>query len=290
MRVLGAMIAGAIAALVGAAIWTAVGYFANLEVGWLAWGIGVLAGTAVFVGSGRNGDASLGILAVLLALAGILVGKWGVAYVSVQAFLNSDDGPISAVADQVIYERMQAGQRWPIAGAKSPDAAESVADMYPPTVWSEALERWFALTESERQLLRDAPNLSYPEYHLTYMCDQMLAALPDGGAKLAWPQGSIPELAFYKDDYPQALWKEAEERWNAMPASEQQSYRDAIIVAERQMRDSLTPQWQQDTVMDVFKSSFSPFDGLWAILAVASAFKIGSASAPKEGSAAPPAA
>lgn len=47
-------VAGAIGGAIGAAIWVAVGYLTSYEVGWIAWGIGVLVGIAVRKSAGKE--------------------------------------------------------------------------------------------------------------------------------------------------------------------------------------------------------------------------------------------
>jgi hypothetical protein len=76
---------GAVAGLIGAAIWAAIGYFSGLEIGWIAWGIGMLVG-ALTVGSasphllnafgGVSDWQPVMYLAAASALAGGLIGLW----------------------------------------------------------------------------------------------------------------------------------------------------------------------------------------------------------------------
>src|SRR6266545_1090337 len=68
--------AGVVAALAGGVIWGLIGKWTNYEVGFTAWGIGFIVGTAVvFGGRGRRG-LPLQLLAVVLALAGVLIGTY----------------------------------------------------------------------------------------------------------------------------------------------------------------------------------------------------------------------
>ncbi|HXF96407.1 MAG TPA: hypothetical protein VNI61_09935 [Gemmatimonadales bacterium] len=69
-----ALFGGAVAALVGALIWTAVVKLTNYEVGWVAWGIGALVGlTMAKMTPARSG--TLGVYAALLAALGLATGK-----------------------------------------------------------------------------------------------------------------------------------------------------------------------------------------------------------------------
>ena len=71
------MLVGAVVGgLVGVAVWIGVG-LAGYEVGWIAWGIGALAGigTRIF----NDKDTAMGALSAALIAAGLVVlGKYGV--------------------------------------------------------------------------------------------------------------------------------------------------------------------------------------------------------------------
>jgi FtsH-binding integral membrane protein len=69
-----AMAAGSVASLIGAVVWAAVTVATNMQIGWMAVGVGFLVGIAV----GRfnpSGDTRLGYLGAVLALAGCLLGN-----------------------------------------------------------------------------------------------------------------------------------------------------------------------------------------------------------------------
>ena len=67
---IGAMVAG----VIGALVWGAISYFTGYEIGYVAWGIGLLVGLgAVFVG---GTSATNGVLCGVVALLSILGGKY----------------------------------------------------------------------------------------------------------------------------------------------------------------------------------------------------------------------
>jgi hypothetical protein len=68
--------AGLVAAIAGGAAWGLIGRWTNYEVGIAAWGIGFIVGTAVVFGSRGRRGLPLQLFAVVLALAGILIGKY----------------------------------------------------------------------------------------------------------------------------------------------------------------------------------------------------------------------
>ncbi len=73
-RAILALLAGAIAALIGGAVWAALVAFAHLEVGYVAWGIGVLVGVAMAAVTQTRGRG-MAMLAAGLAALGLVAGK-----------------------------------------------------------------------------------------------------------------------------------------------------------------------------------------------------------------------
>jgi hypothetical protein len=74
--VLTAALAGLGAAVVGGVAWGLIVKWSGYEIGFAAWGVGFVVGTAVaFGGQGLRGKR-LQVLAVVLALGGILLGKY----------------------------------------------------------------------------------------------------------------------------------------------------------------------------------------------------------------------
>ncbi len=67
-------VAGIAAAAVGAALWAAITYLTDYQIGWMAIGVGLLVGFAVRH-FGKGSDKSFGILGGALALAGCLGGN-----------------------------------------------------------------------------------------------------------------------------------------------------------------------------------------------------------------------
>lgn len=63
-----------IAGLVGALIWGGIAYGANVELGWIAWGIGALVGFACIKGGGHG--TGLAVASGAVALLSIVAGKW----------------------------------------------------------------------------------------------------------------------------------------------------------------------------------------------------------------------
>jgi len=172
-------IGGALAGLIGAAIWAGIGYFTGLEIGWIAWGIGMLVGIGVrVVGSqevayfdktqrkmvrsrvGAEGPLA-GMVAAVLAVVSVLAGKYALVHLFLSAPAASledyleDDAMISSIADDIVVERESQGRAvsWP--SGVTPGEAYERAD-YPPEIWTEAETRWNALPEDEQASLKKA--------------------------------------------------------------------------------------------------------------------------------------
>jgi hypothetical protein len=71
-----AIAAGLVAALVGGIVWGLIVKISDYEVGFVAWGIGFIAGTGVVLASRGAKGPRLQVIAVLSALLGILLGKY----------------------------------------------------------------------------------------------------------------------------------------------------------------------------------------------------------------------
>jgi hypothetical protein len=71
-----ATLAGLVAAIVGAVVWGLIVRWTDYEVGFVAWGIGFIVGTAVVLGAQGARGVPLQIIAVLLAAVGVVLGKY----------------------------------------------------------------------------------------------------------------------------------------------------------------------------------------------------------------------
>jgi hypothetical protein len=74
--VLTALGAGLVAAVVGGVIWGLIVRWTEYEVGFVAWGIGFIVGTAVVFGARNLRGLPYQLIAVTLALLGIAIGKY----------------------------------------------------------------------------------------------------------------------------------------------------------------------------------------------------------------------
>lgn len=159
MKQLQSVGAGLAAAIVGALIWAAIAYYANFEIGWIAWGIGGLVGVAVFKFEPNPGLPS-GLIAVVLTCASIAGGKYLGVHFSVNKFMNEmqlNEPPdladqelvVSYVADEVVVEHEANGRT--VAWPRGVDPSEAAAEAdYPADVWREASDRWSGMSVDEQ--------------------------------------------------------------------------------------------------------------------------------------------
>ncbi|MGZ9585918.1 hypothetical protein [Paenibacillus marinisediminis] len=72
LPVLGALLA----AVIGGAVWALIAVLTDYEIGFVAWGIGGLAGYSVYYLAKKNVNAVHQVMAVIASLIGILLGKY----------------------------------------------------------------------------------------------------------------------------------------------------------------------------------------------------------------------
>ncbi len=151
--VVGSLVGGAI----GALVWTGVSYATDYEIGWIAWGIGALAGAGMSLGLKGFGDTAAGVIAALIALGSVFGGKYGAVHFAVEKSIDEfEESPIEAhdlhvrLADEVVYEWEAEGReiQWP-AGMTLDEAHEP--QDYPEGVWEQALARFEALSPADRK-------------------------------------------------------------------------------------------------------------------------------------------
>lgn len=158
------IIAGTVAGFVGAAIWAAISYYANIEIGYVAWGIGILVGIAV-AATGENG-AGAGIVAVLITVLSLLGGKYAAVELqarnieealgsqTVSAESITDEALQSDFADKIIEERESTGESVSRPEIDLDDTDAPLAASYPRHIWAEAGDRLEEATAEEKDAMR----------------------------------------------------------------------------------------------------------------------------------------
>lgn len=269
MNMIGGLIGGAIGGLIGVAIWVAIGWWTGYEVGWIAWGIGALVGIGVGVGTKQAGGPLGAGIAVVLSIAAIAGGKWSVVYLEVAEWISGDERAISDIADVILAEYEEKGE--PLGLRPNADAAETLQEMYPPNVWSEAVARWQSMSPTEQEDLRQYPALANDDFHLMRIADGIVQQRAEEGQQTAWPEGYDFDSAWREAHYPEDTWAEATTAWDAMSTAEQASY----WASWKQEMSAGRALAEAELTNYGFIQSFSLFDILWIVLAVGTAAKLG---------------
>lgn len=148
-----AVAAGLVAAVVGGGLWAATVVFLNLEVGWVAWGIGLLVGGAMGLVT-RSRSRRLAVVAAVLALVGLGAGK-AIAFA----------GSTGAVAEEILADTdyMRGVTAWQLFedGELAPEthagivAMETSGDTLSDALWLDMLKqaesRLAGSTDAERE-------------------------------------------------------------------------------------------------------------------------------------------
>lgn len=96
------LILGIAAGVVGAVIWAAIAYYADLQIGWIAILVGGMVGLAVAAGGGSGQTA--GVMAAAIAVGAICAGKVGAMYSYVGTFTEKEFGGLLTPA---IYQDLK---------------------------------------------------------------------------------------------------------------------------------------------------------------------------------------
>jgi hypothetical protein len=180
MKLVKWLIGGGIGAAIGGAVWIAVIHFTGYELGWIAWGVGGLAGLGVAITGDADLDGGSGIVAAGLAIAAILLGKvmiydhYANAMVAqISAQLTSEQAYISTVANRIIgregySESELMAMPYPAptgTTAEALDAIDSLAEIeaidldyaanYPIEIWAQAEQEWQGMASADRQTIQD---------------------------------------------------------------------------------------------------------------------------------------
>lgn len=129
----------------------------------------------------------------------------------------------------------------------------------------ELTDQFAALDQAVADLGNDASVIPHVAYEIV---DDRTA----NGEPIEWPEGVNPDAAEDEEDFPQAVWSEARARWEAMSGAEQASYR--TMLTER-MRGGFEA-YLAEVRMNAMKHSFGVLDVVFFLLAIVTAYKIGS--------------
>lgn len=155
MLLLRAVVGGVVGGLVGGAVWAALVYLTDYEIGYVAWGVGLLVGLGVRLGADDLEGFVPGVLAASLAILAVCGGKYAVASIragEVTAKISTmvtEDGLRAADAAAEMARR-PAGAPAAWRNGKTADTAESLGD-YPKDVEAKVTAAWAKMTPAERE-------------------------------------------------------------------------------------------------------------------------------------------
>jgi len=148
MRTGSYLVSGLIGGLLGAVAWVAIAFFTGYSMAWIAWGVGLGVGMAIRFSAQERMGWHIGVVGAICGALSIGAGKAGMVFLSLD---TPEDMPVAMVADEVIQERLEAGQKLKWEADNYVVAADSLAADYPPEVWDEAMIRWASMTPDQQQ-------------------------------------------------------------------------------------------------------------------------------------------
>lgn len=87
-----ALLGGLIAAVMGGAIWGGIAIWTGYEIGYVAWGVGLLCGMGVVMMSQSQRGMTLQVIAVVASVLGIVIGKYMSFFDSVKGIVAEERG------------------------------------------------------------------------------------------------------------------------------------------------------------------------------------------------------
>jgi hypothetical protein len=96
LRILQGAVGGLLGAIVGGIIWGLILQLTEYEVGYVAWGIGLLCGWAVGFFSSKGKGTIFQLIAVFFSVFGILIGKYYGFFIFLKEYITLDYGAEAA--------------------------------------------------------------------------------------------------------------------------------------------------------------------------------------------------
>lgn len=85
------IVGGIIAAIVTGIVWALIVVVTDYELGFAAWGVGLVCGFATIL-FGRGSGVQFQVIAVVTSIVGILIGKYGIYYYYLKQYLIGEYG------------------------------------------------------------------------------------------------------------------------------------------------------------------------------------------------------
>lgn len=235
------IVGGCVGGAIGASVWAAVAYFTHFEIGWIAWGIGFLSGAGVVAGARGNSNAFFGLLAVIIAVVSICAGKYTAFHFMVKDYVGENIATATVTGNDITDEM----------------ALESLAN---------------AITERR---LDAGETLEWPAAHVEevkqyYLEDEGEALQPEDIDSAAYAEADWP------DDFPEDVRAEAQGEWDAKDPAAKRQFRYDYADRQNALMHSFASAVTSYVSKESFFETFGLWDVLWFLLAIATAFKVGS--------------
>jgi hypothetical protein len=121
------------------------------------------------------------------------------------------------------------------------------------------------------------PNDVDPEFAKVELANEVVAEYEGQKKTLYWPPKNRLLTSDTKgpqsgEEFPADVWKEMSRRWDKLTPPEKEQ---RLSVAKKNLGEKIS-RLRARAVEQAFERSFSPFDLLWLLLAIATAFRVGS--------------
>jgi hypothetical protein len=116
------------------------------------------------------------------------------------------------------------------------------------------------------------------EFAISYVADEVVVAFHQEGRNLAWPGGAEPSNPASQAEYPADVWSEATRAWSELTPEQRADFK-AEIADGMQANAAVI---RESAVQAGFQESFGALDVLFVLLAIGSAYKLGSGAQAKE--------
>jgi hypothetical protein len=205
--------------ILAALLWAGFSYMTGAELGWVAWGVGLVVGLGVRWADTEAQGWVPGVLAAVLVIPALVGGKYlAVRFIAAREF-----------AKITIPEEVD------------------------------------------------------PEFAKVELASEVVAEYEAKKKQLNWPNKTRLVTSATKgpqagDEFPADVWRETNRRWDKLPPADQ---KQRLSVAKKNLL-RIIDDLKAHAIARAFENSFSPFDILWFLLAIATAFRVGSRLAPAE--------
>jgi hypothetical protein len=112
------------------------------------------------------------------------------------------------------------------------------------------------------------------EYVISWLADEIVIKMEEQGVTVQWPGGEAPETPQAEADYPRDVWAKAKWAWEGMSDEEKQEFKKVVHEQALKNVNEMAASYREEG----FLASFGAIDVIFFLLAIVTAYKIGSKS------------